>query len=107
MEFFSTQRTIFASGQLKGYKSQMNRPDHIANIKLSRKASNKNLFGAMDNLQEYISITVSLIAVIATAMLLNGVLSNAGLTLELILSYIFASTGFSMGMKAQNIFTAY
>lgn len=85
--------------------------DKITNIKIDRKGNNKNVIeaitnGALDGVQVVIAIAASLVAIIAMVALINGLLSNVGLTLELILSYLFAPIGFFMGIDAANIFLA-
>ncbi|HSQ88118.1 nucleoside transporter C-terminal domain-containing protein, partial [Romboutsia sp.] len=75
------------------------------------KGDNANLIsaisqGANDGLQMALGIGASLIAIISLVALVNGVLGVVGLSLEQILSYVFAPIGFLMGLAKEDVFTA-
>ncbi|MGL4913847.1 MAG: NupC/NupG family nucleoside CNT transporter [Romboutsia sp.] len=80
-------------------------------VKIDNKGDNANLIaaisqGANDGLNMALGIGGSLIAIISLVALVNGALSVVGLSLEQILSYIFAPIGFLMGLPKQDILTA-
>lgn len=80
-------------------------------ITIDNKGDNANLIGAIsqganDGLQMALGIGASLIAIISLVALVNGVLGVVGISLEQILSYIFAPIGFLMGLPMENIFKA-
>ena len=80
-------------------------------IKIDNKGGNENLIsaisqGANDGLQMALGIGASLIAIISLVALVNGLLGVFGLSLELILSYVFAPIGYLMGLKGDNVLLA-
>ncbi|MDB8803714.1 MULTISPECIES: NupC/NupG family nucleoside CNT transporter [unclassified Romboutsia] len=80
-------------------------------ISIDNKGDNPNLIsaisqGANDGLQMALGIGASLIAIIALVALVNGILGVVGLSLEQILSYIFAPIGALMGLPTDKILTA-
>lgn len=80
-------------------------------VTIDNKGDNANLIaaisqGAVDGLNMALGIGASLIAIIALVALVNGVLSIVGLSLEQILSYVFAPIGFLMGLPRGSILTA-
>ena len=80
-------------------------------VSIDNKGDNANLIaaisqGASDGLNMALGIGASLIAIISLVALVNGVLSMVGLSLEQILSYVFAPIGFLMGLPKQDILTA-
>ncbi len=80
-------------------------------ISIDNKGDNPNLIsaisqGANDGLQMALGIGASLIAIIALVALVNGILGVVGLSLEQILSYIFAPLGALMGLSTDNILVA-
>ena len=80
-------------------------------VTIDNKGDNANLIaaisqGANDGLNMALGIGASLIAIISLVALVNGVLSIVGLSLEQILSYLFAPIGFLMGLPKQDILTA-
>lgn len=87
-------------------------------LEIDNKGNNENLIdaitdGAMIGMECAMAIGASLIAVIGLVALVNGILGNlgniigiTGLSLEKILSYLFAPFGFFMGLKGDEIFFA-
>ncbi|MGL5313315.1 MAG: NupC/NupG family nucleoside CNT transporter [Peptostreptococcaceae bacterium] len=80
-------------------------------VSIDNKGDNANLIaavsqGASDGLSMALGIGASLIAIISLVALVNGLLSIVGLSLEQILSYLFAPIGFLMGLPKQDILTA-
>ncbi|MGL6106399.1 NupC/NupG family nucleoside CNT transporter [Romboutsia sp.] len=80
-------------------------------INIDNKGDNANLIaaisqGAGDGLNMALGIGASLIAIISLVALVNGALGVVGLSLEQILSYLFAPIGFLMGLPKQDILTA-
>ena len=85
--------------------------EEIDDINIDNKGDNPNLIsaisqGAGDGLNLALGIGASLIAVIGLVALVNGVLGVFGLSLEKILSILFAPIGFFMGVAKENILTA-
>ena len=82
--------------------------NEVEEVKIDNKGDNANLIsaitqGAQDGLSMVLGIGASLIAIISLVALVNGVLGLFGLSLEKILSIIFAPIGFFMGIDLQNI----
>lgn len=82
--------------------------NEVEEVKIDNKGDNANLIsaitqGAQDGLSMVLGIGASLIAIISLVALVNGVLGLSGLSLEKILSIIFAPIGFFMGIDLQNI----
>ena len=84
--------------------------DEVEEVKIDNKGNNENLIaaisqGAHDGLNMALGIGASLIAIISIVALINGGLSVIGLSLEKILSFIFAPIGYLMGldMKGANL----
>ena len=82
--------------------------NEVEEVKIDNKGDNANLIsaitqGAQDGLNMVLGIGASLIAIISLVALVNGVLGLFGLSLEKILSIIFAPIGFFMGIDLQNI----
>ncbi len=80
-------------------------------VEIDNKGDNANLIaaisqGANDGLNMALGIGASLIAIISLVALVNGTLGIFGLSLEEILSYIFAPIGFLMGLAKEDILTA-
>lgn len=80
-------------------------------VKIDNKGDNANLIaaisqGANDGLNMALGIGASLIAIISLVALVNGLLGVFGISLEQILSYVFAPIGFLMGLPKQDILTA-
>lgn len=80
-------------------------------VTIDNKGNNSNIMeaisqGATDGMHMALGIGASLIAIIALVALVNGGLSIVGLSLEGILSYVFAPIGFFMGIPKESILTA-
>ena len=80
-------------------------------VTIDNKGNNSNIMeaisqGATDGLNMALGIGASLVAIIALVALVNGGLSIFGLSLEGILSYVFAPIGFFMGIPKDSILTA-
>ena len=84
------------------------RIDEAEEVKINNKGDNANLIsaisqGAQDGLNMALGIGASLIAIIAIVALVNGVLGIFGLSLEKILSVVFAPIGFLMGLDMNGV----
>ncbi|MDO5047149.1 MAG: nucleoside transporter C-terminal domain-containing protein [Anaerococcus sp.] len=83
----------------------------VGEVKMDRKGNNENVLdalaaGAIDGMNMAMAIGASLIAIIAIVALVNGILSVLGLSLETILSYLFAPIGYFMGLEGGQVLTA-
>ena len=83
----------------------------LGEIKMDRKGNNENVLdalasGAVDGMNMAMSIGASLIAIISIVALINGILGFFGISLEEILSYIFAPMGYLMGLEGKEALTA-
>ncbi len=83
----------------------------IEEVTMDNKGDNANLIsaisqGANEGLQMALGIGASLIAIISLVALVNGILGVVGLSLEQILSYIFAPIGLLMGLGTEHMLTA-
>lgn len=90
---------------------QTEQVNEIGEVKMDRKGKNENVIdalssGAMDGMQMAFAIGAALIAFISIVALINGILGNFGLSLEGILSYIFAPIGYFMGLDGGNVLKA-
>lgn len=90
---------------------QTEQVNEIGEVKMDRKGKNENVIdalssGAMDGMQMAFAIGAALIAFISIVALINGILGNFGLSLEGILSYIFAPIGYLMGLDGGNVLKA-
>lgn len=84
------------------------RIDEAEEVKIDNKGDNANLIsaisqGAQDGLNMALGIGASLIAIIAIVALVNGILGIFGLSLEKILSVVFAPIGFLMGLDMNGV----
>ena len=84
------------------------RIDEAEEVKIDNKGDNANLIsaisqGAQDGLNMALGIGASLIAITAIVALVNGVLGIFGLSLEKILSVVFAPIGFLMGLDMNGV----
>ena len=82
--------------------------DEAEEVKIDNKGDNANLIsaisqGAQDGLNMALGIGASLIAIIALVALVNGALGIFGLSLERILSVVFAPIGFLMGLDMNGV----
>lgn len=90
---------------------QVEAVNEITDVKMDRKGNNENVIdalsaGAMDGMHMAFAIGAALIAIISIVALVNGILGNFGLSLEGILSYVFAPIGYLMGLDNGNILKA-
>ncbi|MGL5328663.1 MAG: NupC/NupG family nucleoside CNT transporter [Peptostreptococcaceae bacterium] len=80
-------------------------------VKIDNKGDNANLIaaisqGANDGLNMALGIGASLIAIISLVALVNGLLGVVGLSLQEILSYVFAPIGLLMGLPFEDALVA-
>ena len=80
----------------------------VTDVKIDNKGDNPNIIsaisqGASDGLNMALGIGAVLIAITALVALVNGGLGLIGLSLEKILSVLFAPIGFLMGLKPEDI----
>lgn len=83
----------------------------VGQVKMDNKSGNENVMdalaaGAMDGMNMAMAIGASLIAIISIVALLNGILGKFNLSLELILSYLFAPVGYLMGLTGGEVLQA-
>lgn len=83
----------------------------LGEVKMDRKGNNENVLdalasGALDGMNMAMAIGASLIAIISIVALINGILGFFGISLEMVLSYIFAPIGYLMGLEGKEVFTA-
>ena len=81
------------------------------NIVMDRKGGHTNIMsavseGASNGMQLAFGIGASLIAITGLVALVNGALGLVGLSLQQILSYLFAPLAFLMGINPDNVLTA-
>ena len=80
----------------------------VQDVSIDNKGDNANILsaisqGATDGLNMVLGIGASLIAIISLVALVNGALGIFGLSLEQILSVIFAPIGFLMGISPDDV----
>ena len=80
----------------------------VQEVSIDNKGDNANILsaisqGAIDGLNMVLGIGASLIAIISLVALVNGALGIFGLSLEQILSVIFAPIGFLMGISPDDV----
>ena len=80
----------------------------VQEVSIDNKGDNANILsaisqGATDGLNMVLGIGASLIAIISLVALVNGALGIFGLSLEQILSVIFAPIGFLMGISPDDV----
>lgn len=85
--------------------------DKIEDLKIDNKGNNENLIsaiseGASAGVNMAISIGAVLVAIIALVAMINGFLGNVGLSLEMILSWVFAPIGYLMGVPNDQVLFA-
>lgn len=83
----------------------------IEDVVMDRKGGHTNIMsaiseGASNGAQLAIGIGASLIAIIGLVALVNGALGIVGLSLQQILSYVFAPLAYLMGISPDNVLTA-
>ncbi len=90
---------------------QTDKIQELGEVKMDRKGNNENVLdalssGAIDGMNMAMAIGASLIAIISIVALINGVLGIFNISLETILSYIFAPMGYLMGLEGKEVLTA-
>ena len=83
----------------------------VENVVMDRKGGHTNIMsavseGASNGMQLAFGIGASLIAITGLVALVNGALGLVGLSLQQILSYLFAPLAFLMGINPDNVLTA-
>ena len=105
---------VFKNGEEVDTESEVEFAATVINsdeVTIDNKGNNSNIMeaisqGANDGMNMALGIGASLVAIIALVALVNGGLSIVGLSLEGILSYVFAPIGFFMGIPKDSILTA-
>ncbi|WP_297687827.1 nucleoside transporter C-terminal domain-containing protein [uncultured Anaerococcus sp.] len=90
---------------------QTDKIQELGEIKMDRKGNNENVLdalasGALDGMNMAMAIGASLIAIISIVALINGILGIFNISLETILSYVFAPMGYLMGLEGKEVLTA-
>ena len=83
----------------------------VENVVMDRKGAHTNIMsaiseGATNGMQMAFGIGAALIAITGLVALVNGALGVIGLSLQQILSYVFAPLGFLMGLDPSNVLKA-
>lgn len=90
---------------------ETNKEAVVEEVVMDRKGGHTNIMsaiseGASNGVQLAIGIGGSLIAITGLVALVNGALGTVGLSLQQILSYLFAPLGYLMGINPDNVLTA-
>ncbi len=90
---------------------QTEKIQELGEVKMDRKGNNENVLdalasGALDGMNMAMAIGASLIAIISIVALINGILGIFNISLETILSYVFAPMGYLMGLEGKEVLTA-
>ena len=90
---------------------ETNNETKVEDVVMDRKGGHTNIMsaiseGASNGVQLAIGIGGSLIAITGLVALVNGALGLVGLSLQQILSYLFAPLAFLMGIKPDHVLTA-
>ena len=90
---------------------QTEKIQELGEVKMDRKGDNENVLdalasGALDGMNMAMAIGASLIAIISIVALINGILGIFNISLETILSYVFAPMGYLMGLEGKEVLTA-
>ena len=90
---------------------ETNNETKVEDVVMDRKGGHTNIMsaiseGASNGVQLAIGIGGSLIAITGIVALVNGALGLVGLSLQQILSYLFAPLAFLMGIKPDHVLTA-
>ena len=90
---------------------ETNKEATVKNVVMDRKGGHTNIMsaiseGASNGMQMALGIGASLIAITGLVALVNGALGLVGLSLQQILSYLFAPLAFLMGIKPDHVLTA-
>jgi concentrative nucleoside transporter, CNT family len=83
----------------------------VEKVEMDRKGAHTNIMsaiseGATNGMQMAFGIGAALIAITGLVALVNGALGVVGLSLQQILSYLFAPLGFLMGLDSSHVLTA-
>lgn len=114
MEYLLIASTMVPVGSILLSKivcPQTEKIQELGEIKMDRKGNNENVLdalasGALDGMNMAMAIGASLIAIISIVALINGILGIFNLSLETILSYVFAPMGYLMGLEGKEVLTA-
>ena len=90
---------------------ETNKEATVKNVVMDRKGGHTNIMsaiseGASNGMQMALGIGASLIAITGLVALVNGALGLVGLSLQQILSYLFAPLAFLMGIDPQHVLTS-
>lgn len=114
MEYLLIASTMVPVGSILLSKivcPQTEKIQELGEVKMDRKGDNENVLdalasGALDGMNMAMAIGASLIAIISIVALINGILGIFNLSLETILSYVFAPMGYLMGFEGKEVLTA-
>lgn len=114
MEYLLIASTMVPVGSILLSKivcPQTEKIQELGEVKMDRKGNNENVLdalasGALDGMNMAMAIGASLIAIISIVALINGILGIFNLSLETILSYVFAPMGYLMGLEGKEVLTA-
>lgn len=114
MEYLLVASTMVPVGSILLSKiicPQTEKIQELGEVKMDRKGDNENVLdalasGALDGMNMAMAIGASLIAIISIVALINGILGIFNLSLETILSYVFAPMGYLMGFEGKEVLTA-
>ena len=114
MEYLLIASTMVPVGSILLSKivcPQTEKIQELGEVKMDRKGDNENVLdalasGALDGMNMAMAIGASLIAIISVVALINGILGIFNLSLETILSYVFAPMGYLMGLEGKEVLTA-
>lgn len=114
MEYLLIASTMVPVGSILLSKivcPQTEKIQELGEVKMDRKGNNENVLdalasGALDGMNMAMAIGASLIAIISIVALINGILGIFNISLETILSYVFAPMGYLMGLEGKEVLTA-
>ena len=114
MEYLLIASTMVPVGSILLSKiicPQTEKIQELGEVKMDRKGDNENVLdalasGALDGMNMAMAIGASLIAIISIVALINGILGVFNMSLETILSYVFAPMGYLMGLEGKEALTA-
>ena len=114
MEYLLIASTMVPVGSILLSKivcPQTEKIQELGEVKMDRKGDNENVLdalasGALDGMNMAMAIGASLIAIISIVALINGILGIFNISLETILSYVFAPMGYLMGLEGKEVLTA-
>ena len=114
MEYLLIASTMVPVGSILLSKivcPQTEKIQELGEVKMDRKGDNENVLdalasGALDGMNMAMAIGASLIAIISIVALINGILGIFNISLETILSYVFAPMGYLMGFEGKEVLTA-